>query len=116
MNSPLQVSLVGSRVRWWDARGALKHGKVKAIHFLTDTSQVVEIQVEDGQPSIVTLPMERLTRLYLVDGWAQFHCKMMGGNSSSVRMTRGGAARGRSDVKKYILRPTGWGDRDGKFG
>lgn len=43
----------------------------------------------------------------------RFHCKMMGGNSSSVRMTRSGAASGRSDVKKYILKPTGWGDRDG---
>ncbi|KAI0302068.1 hypothetical protein BC826DRAFT_966114 [Russula brevipes] len=59
MNPSLQV---GSRVSWWDARGQLKHGKVREINVLTDSSQVVVIRVEDGQPSTVTLPSVRMTR------------------------------------------------------
>jgi hypothetical protein len=31
---------VGSRVRWWDTRGQLKHGTVKAIHVLNDVRQI----------------------------------------------------------------------------
>ncbi|KAI9466244.1 hypothetical protein BJY52DRAFT_1183104 [Lactarius psammicola] len=54
MNPPPQI---GSRVRWWDSRGQLKHGHVKAINVLTDSSHVIVIQVEDGQPSTVTLPL-----------------------------------------------------------
>jgi hypothetical protein len=93
MNSPLQarsdlfspfdalqvsdsVKQIGSRVRWWDARGQLMHGQVKAFNVLNDVrffgrtywwpmfkrfcnqnSQVVVIQVEDGgQPPTVVLP------------------------------------------------------------
>ncbi len=29
---------IGSRVRWWDARGQMKHGTVTAINILTDVS------------------------------------------------------------------------------
>lgn len=29
-------SQIGSRVRWWDSRGQLKHGHVKAINVLAD--------------------------------------------------------------------------------
>ncbi|KAH9079445.1 hypothetical protein EDB83DRAFT_2513957 [Lactarius deliciosus] len=51
---------IGSRVRWWDSRGQLKHGCVKAINVLTDNSHVVVIQVEDGQPSTLTLPIDHV--------------------------------------------------------
>ncbi|KAF8271211.1 hypothetical protein EI94DRAFT_1698333 [Lactarius quietus] len=53
MNPPPEI---GSRVRWWDARGQIKTGTVKAINVLTDNSHVVVIQVEDEQASTVTLP------------------------------------------------------------
>ncbi|KAH9966702.1 hypothetical protein BC827DRAFT_1153071 [Russula dissimulans] len=47
---------ISSRVRWWDARGQLKHGTVKRINVLNDGSRVVVIEVEDGQPPTVNLP------------------------------------------------------------
>lgn len=55
MNPPLQVGLtfllmscialtmkiqVSSRVMWWDTRGQLKYGKVKAFHALNDVRQI----------------------------------------------------------------------------
>jgi len=57
MNPPLQIA---SRVRWWDHRGQVKYGTVRAINVLNDTSQVVVIQVEDGQPPTVTLPIDHV--------------------------------------------------------
>ncbi|KAH8995464.1 hypothetical protein EDB92DRAFT_1943465 [Lactarius akahatsu] len=53
MNQPPQI---GSRVQWWDARGQLKHGSVRAINVLSDNSHIIVIKVEDGQPATVTLP------------------------------------------------------------
>ncbi|KAN0132828.1 hypothetical protein V8E53_009193 [Lactarius tabidus] len=53
MNPPPQI---GSRVRWWDARGQTQNGTVKAINVLSDNSHVVVIQVENAQNSTVTLP------------------------------------------------------------
>ncbi|KAN0129591.1 hypothetical protein V8E53_012587 [Lactarius tabidus] len=58
MNHPPQI---GSRVRWWDARGKTKHGSVKAINILSDNSHIIVIQVEDGQPPTVSLPSVRMT-------------------------------------------------------
>lgn len=57
MNNPPQI---GSRVRWWDARGKTKHGSVKAINILSDNSHIIVIQVEDGQPPTVTLPIDHV--------------------------------------------------------
>jgi len=57
MNPPLQIS---SRVRWWDTRGQLKHGTVKAFNILNDSSQVVVIQVDDAQTSTITLPIDHV--------------------------------------------------------
>jgi len=53
---------IGDRVWWWDARGQVKHGVVRRINVLSDTSRVVVIQVEDGQQP-VTLPIETVTRV-----------------------------------------------------
>ncbi|KAI9439790.1 hypothetical protein H4582DRAFT_2075156 [Lactarius indigo] len=53
MNPPPQVD---SRVRWWDARGQIMYGTVKAINVLSDNSHVVVVQVDGGQPPTVTLP------------------------------------------------------------
>jgi len=57
MNPPLQI---GSRVRWWDTRGQLKHGIVRAISVMSDSSHVVTIQAEDGPPAQVTLPIDHV--------------------------------------------------------
>lgn len=57
MNHPPQI---GSRVRWWDARGQVKHGSVSAINVLSDNSHVIVIKVEDGQPATVTLPIDHV--------------------------------------------------------
>ncbi|KAH9035923.1 hypothetical protein EDB85DRAFT_1889095 [Lactarius pseudohatsudake] len=75
MNQPPQI---GSRVQWWDARGKLKHGSVRAINVLSDNSHIIVIKVEDGQPAIVTLPRD----CNMTHSWH---------NSSSVRMTCGSA-------------------------
>ncbi|KAI9446019.1 hypothetical protein H4582DRAFT_2052142 [Lactarius indigo] len=58
MNHPPQL---GSRVQWWDAKGKLKHGSVRAINVLSDNSRIIVIKVEDGQPATVTLPSVRMT-------------------------------------------------------
>lgn len=57
MNQPPQI---GSRVQWWDARGQLKHGSVRAINVLSDSSHIIVIKVEDGQPATVTLPIDHV--------------------------------------------------------
>ena len=59
MNPPLTVSLnllslthrmalttalqVGCRVRWWDNRGQLKYGRVKAINILSDVGCMTDL-------------------------------------------------------------------------
>ncbi|KAF8264588.1 hypothetical protein EI94DRAFT_1805625 [Lactarius quietus] len=53
MNPPPQI---GSRVRWWNARGQVMNGTVRAINVLPDNSHVVVIHVDGGQPPSVSLP------------------------------------------------------------
>ncbi|KAH9168813.1 hypothetical protein EDB89DRAFT_1557645 [Lactarius sanguifluus] len=59
MNPPPAID---SRVRWWDARGQIMYGTVKAINVLSDNSHVVVIQVEGGQPPTVTLPVDHVVQ------------------------------------------------------
>lgn len=42
---------IGSRVRWWDTRGQLKHGTVKAINVLNDVRPWADLPLPD--PHIV---------------------------------------------------------------
>lgn len=57
MNPPPQI---GSRVRWWNARGQVMHGTVRTINVLSDNSHVVVIQVDAGQPQTVSLPADHV--------------------------------------------------------
>ncbi|KAH8990298.1 hypothetical protein EDB92DRAFT_784830 [Lactarius akahatsu] len=59
MNPPPEID---SRVRWWDARGQIMYGTVKAINVLSDNSHVIVIQVDGGQPPTVTLPVDHVVQ------------------------------------------------------
>ncbi len=59
---------IGSRVRWWDTRGQLKHGTVKQINLLTDVRCMTDL-IPPG-PHFGFLRLDIPGRCHSSGGWS----------------------------------------------